>query len=270
MFPYCLCSWGFTPGSCLRRSTVKEEIQATPVYTKSWSLSCCGESRRTWRNLFLPKWSRFYVWRWALSRSSITSKSIVLHMDGVALHQPRAWQLFCLLPIIRWILTRNYKALSKGVKGSTSGFLNIMMELKKCCNHCYLIRAPEDDLNKTEALQVSSFSFTCTLIYFLWNKALYRVYRWSLLFPCDVARCVVCASSCGYSHMVGVNKYVYIIMCCSCSQSNWSAAVGNWFCWTSCSSVWRSVATEFSSSLRWFGCWISLLTIWGADSSSFR
>lgn len=56
----------------------------------------------------------------------------------------------------RWILTRNYKALSKGTKGSTSGFLNIMMELKKCCNHCYLIKPPDDNeaLNKTEALQV--------------------------------------------------------------------------------------------------------------------
>uniref|UniRef100_A0A7N8XES7 Chromodomain helicase DNA binding protein 1 n=1 Tax=Mastacembelus armatus TaxID=205130 RepID=A0A7N8XES7_9TELE len=55
----------------------------------------------------------------------------------------------------KWILTRNYKALSKGSKGSTSGFLNIMMELKKCCNHCYLIKPPEDDefLNKAEALQ---------------------------------------------------------------------------------------------------------------------
>lgn len=29
-----------------------------------------------------------------------------------------------------------------------------MMELKKCCNHCYLVRPPEDDLSKTEALQV--------------------------------------------------------------------------------------------------------------------
>uniref|UniRef100_A0A4W4H2H3 DNA helicase n=1 Tax=Electrophorus electricus TaxID=8005 RepID=A0A4W4H2H3_ELEEL len=55
----------------------------------------------------------------------------------------------------KWILTRNYKALSKGTKGSTSGFLNIMMELKKCCNHCYLIKPPEDNefYNKTEALQ---------------------------------------------------------------------------------------------------------------------
>lgn len=57
----------------------------------------------------------------------------------------------------RWILTRNYKALSKGTKGSTSGFLNIMMELKKCCNHCYLIKPPEDNefYNKQEALQVN-------------------------------------------------------------------------------------------------------------------
>ncbi|XP_017289508.1 chromodomain-helicase-DNA-binding protein 1 isoform X1 [Kryptolebias marmoratus] len=55
----------------------------------------------------------------------------------------------------KWILTRNYKALSKGTKGSTSGFLNIMMELKKCCNHCYLIKPPDDEesFNKAEALQ---------------------------------------------------------------------------------------------------------------------
>uniref|UniRef100_A0A4W5NSN6 Chromodomain helicase DNA binding protein 1 n=1 Tax=Hucho hucho TaxID=62062 RepID=A0A4W5NSN6_9TELE len=55
----------------------------------------------------------------------------------------------------KWILTRNFKALSKGTKGSTSCFLNIMMELKKCCNHCYLIKPPEDNefYNKQEALQ---------------------------------------------------------------------------------------------------------------------
>ncbi|RXN11828.1 chromodomain-helicase-DNA-binding 1 [Labeo rohita] len=55
----------------------------------------------------------------------------------------------------KWILTRNYKALSKGTKGSKSGFLNIMMELKKCCNHCYLIKSPEDNefYNRQEGLQ---------------------------------------------------------------------------------------------------------------------
>ncbi|XP_056591862.1 chromodomain-helicase-DNA-binding protein 1 isoform X2 [Triplophysa dalaica] len=55
----------------------------------------------------------------------------------------------------KWILTRNYKALSKGTKGSTSGFLNIMMELKKCCNHCYLIKPPEENefYSRQEGLQ---------------------------------------------------------------------------------------------------------------------
>ena len=40
----------------------------------------------------------------------------------------------------KWILTKNYKELSKGVKGSINGFVNLVMELKKCCNHCSLVR----------------------------------------------------------------------------------------------------------------------------------
>ena len=43
----------------------------------------------------------------------------------------------------RWILARNYAALSKGVKGSITGFMNIMMELKKCCNHTWIVRTPD-------------------------------------------------------------------------------------------------------------------------------
>ncbi|XP_046720442.1 chromodomain-helicase-DNA-binding protein 2 isoform X4 [Silurus meridionalis] len=48
----------------------------------------------------------------------------------------------------KWILTRNYKALSKGTRGSSSGFLNIVMELKKCCNHGFLIKQPEECENE--------------------------------------------------------------------------------------------------------------------------
>lgn len=51
----------------------------------------------------------------------------------------------------KWILTKNYKALAKGLKGSLSGFVNIMMELKKCCNHATLIR-PTDELNHLDSL----------------------------------------------------------------------------------------------------------------------
>ena len=51
----------------------------------------------------------------------------------------------------KWILTKNYKALAKGLKGSFSGFANIMMELKKCCNHSTLIR-PTDESSSVDAL----------------------------------------------------------------------------------------------------------------------
>ncbi|KAL1493434.1 hypothetical protein ABEB36_011490 [Hypothenemus hampei] len=43
----------------------------------------------------------------------------------------------------KWILTKNYNALRKGVKGSTNTFLNIVIELKKCCNHAFLTKPAE-------------------------------------------------------------------------------------------------------------------------------
>jgi SNF2 family DNA or RNA helicase len=45
----------------------------------------------------------------------------------------------------KWILTKNYKALTKGLKGNISGFINLVMELKKCCNHGFLVRSPEEE-----------------------------------------------------------------------------------------------------------------------------
>ncbi|XP_055908195.1 chromodomain-helicase-DNA-binding protein 1 [Eupeodes corollae] len=56
----------------------------------------------------------------------------------------------------KWILTKNFNALRKGTKGSTSTFLNIVIELKKCCNHAALIRPSEFELAglvQDEALQ---------------------------------------------------------------------------------------------------------------------
>ncbi|XP_066973477.1 chromodomain-helicase-DNA-binding protein 1 isoform X4 [Macrobrachium rosenbergii] len=44
----------------------------------------------------------------------------------------------------KWILTKNYDMLKKGNRGSTSSFVNIVMELKKCCNHCFLTKPPEE------------------------------------------------------------------------------------------------------------------------------
>jgi SNF2 family DNA or RNA helicase len=44
----------------------------------------------------------------------------------------------------KYILTKNYSALAKGNKTSTVSFVNIVVELKKCCNHAYLTRPPDD------------------------------------------------------------------------------------------------------------------------------
>jgi SNF2 family DNA or RNA helicase len=42
----------------------------------------------------------------------------------------------------QWILTRNYQELSKG-RSTTASLLNIVMELKKCCNHSSLVSEPK-------------------------------------------------------------------------------------------------------------------------------
>lgn len=69
----------------------------------------------------------------------------------------------------RWILTKNFEALRKGAKGSTSTFLNIVIELKKCCNHSLLIKQPDSEFGRSsveDQLQVMhlfflTFKFSC-------------------------------------------------------------------------------------------------------------
>lgn len=53
----------------------------------------------------------------------------------------------------KWILTKNYQALRKGVKGSTTTFLNIVVELKKCCNHSSLTKPTDNDKRDGDDLQ---------------------------------------------------------------------------------------------------------------------
>lgn len=43
----------------------------------------------------------------------------------------------------KWILTKNYKALNKNTKNSQVSLQNVMMELKKCCNHPFLFDGAE-------------------------------------------------------------------------------------------------------------------------------
>lgn len=46
----------------------------------------------------------------------------------------------------KWILTRNFSELNKGARGSGQvSLLNIITELKKCCNHPFLFESAEDN-----------------------------------------------------------------------------------------------------------------------------
>ncbi|KAH8872272.1 Chromodomain-helicase-DNA-binding protein 1 [Schistosoma japonicum] len=46
--------------------------------------------------------------------------------------------------IYRLILARNYDGLMKVTRGHKASFINIVMELKKCCNHAHLIAPPSE------------------------------------------------------------------------------------------------------------------------------
>ncbi len=90
-------------------------------------------------------------------------------------------QLCTFVSPFRWILTKNYRALSKGVKGSITGFINMVMELKKCCNHTWIVRPEDRESVTSDRLQVrghghSLVSFPCsvavlriTFLYVMYN-----------------------------------------------------------------------------------------------------
>mmetsp|Transcript_15385 Transcript_15385/g.45299 ORF Transcript_15385/g.45299 Transcript_15385/m.45299 type:complete len:1328 (-) Transcript_15385:31-4014(-) len=50
----------------------------------------------------------------------------------------------------KWILSRNFKELNKGSKGGQVSLLNIIMELKKCCNHPFLFESAEENYRGTD------------------------------------------------------------------------------------------------------------------------
>ncbi|XP_021751483.1 protein CHROMATIN REMODELING 5-like [Chenopodium quinoa] len=63
----------------------------------------------------------------------------------------------------KWILERNFHDLNKGVKGNQVSLLNIVVELKKCCNHPFLFESADhgyggesNDGSKLERMILSS------------------------------------------------------------------------------------------------------------------
>ncbi|CAH8375085.1 unnamed protein product [Eruca vesicaria subsp. sativa] len=63
----------------------------------------------------------------------------------------------------KWILERNFHDLNKGVRGNQVSLLNIVVELKKCCNHPFLFESADhgyggdiNDNNKLDKIILSS------------------------------------------------------------------------------------------------------------------
>lgn len=65
----------------------------------------------------------------------------------------------------KWILERNFHNLNKGVRGNQVSLLNIVVELKKCCNHPFLFESADhgyggdaniNDSSKVERIVLSS------------------------------------------------------------------------------------------------------------------
>ncbi|KAK8595957.1 hypothetical protein V6N13_000626 [Hibiscus sabdariffa] len=65
----------------------------------------------------------------------------------------------------RWILERNFHDLNKGVRGNQVSLLNIVVELKKCCNHPFLFESADhgyggdnsmNDIGKLDRIILSS------------------------------------------------------------------------------------------------------------------
>lgn len=56
----------------------------------------------------------------------------------------------------KWILERNFHNLNKGVRGNQVSLLNIVVELKKCCNHPFLFESADHGYGGDANINVSS------------------------------------------------------------------------------------------------------------------
>ena len=142
-------------------------LMGTLGCTELSNLSFCAGWRKKSRKVYQRKLNKFCAWTCLKSRNNIISEFNFVSRDIVK--EIKVMNVF-----FRWILTRNYEALNRGLKGSTNSLLNIIVELKKCCNHPWLIRPldPDNEPSDQDKLQVifhkSTWSFNIFIHTFHW------------------------------------------------------------------------------------------------------
>lgn len=78
----------------------------------------------------------------------------------------------------KFILTRNFEALNSKGGGNQVSLLNIMMDLKKCCNHPYLFPVASD-------VRIHTVSLTATKVFTLLGP----IFDWCEIDLCSVKYC---------------------------------------------------------------------------------
>lgn len=254
-FWFFLGAAGLTRGRTLRTSTAREGTTAIRACTKSSSLSCCGVSRRTWKSLCLPRWSRSSASTWPRSRSSSTSEQRLSHT--IFLCSPPHPPILCHAHL--------FTVMSSG--GSWPGITKLSPKAPEA--------APQASSTslwswKSAATTVSSLNTPkrgrlkhrrTSSRYTSQSSSQLRHRVWEL--GCDVAQMKTQRSQ------PRVGAFNFFSFCggssfwnCDLCSSVWWRAAGSWCCWTSCWPGWGREETECSSSLRWSGCW----TFWPSIS----
>ena len=127
-------------------STTRRRSSASSVNcTSSYDLSCFEDSKLKWKHLSRRSQKRFFSPACPLCRR--TSTSITWYILSI-LVMPMSkcvafFQSNCRQVLLRDIDTINGAGTSNN-QGNRTAILNIVMQLRKCCNHPYLFPAMED------------------------------------------------------------------------------------------------------------------------------
>ncbi|KAK6925557.1 SNF2, N-terminal [Dillenia turbinata] len=80
----------------------------------------------------------------------------------------------------KWILERNFQNLNKGVRGNQVSLLNIVVELKKCCNHPFLFESADHgyggDMNTSDSSKLERIILSSGKLVIL-DKLLVRLHQ---------------------------------------------------------------------------------------------
>lgn len=125
-------------------------------FTICWARTCSGGWRLTSLSTCLPRRSWLCEWSSAPCKSESTGRETPqTEVNVLRMRQSlNVCLLFC-RKYYKFILTKNFEALNTKGGGNQVSLLNVVMDLKKCCNHPYLFPAAAIVRNTLEQLKIS-------------------------------------------------------------------------------------------------------------------